>query len=250
MTNINVKQWTWAQYEAYAISFVDNDAIFADGKWNKVYEENGAVWSDILHNEMYFPLSVNETLKNGVESSCSIFKSEYTDTPCEIVTLEDYMPQDDDRVIWLGDGLFEFFTGKEYVTVFPAEVFTVKNGKVGMKSSSPSFDIPYSHSDDILVDVNELPEKQLWGYIPRWKNVKGFNSSLAVDGYTDNCGIKSIDSTIEAVEVLTDWYGKETTHQRLIEDLANMVSTVVLEGDYQLAQIGLNLIKQLEEEVK
>ena len=241
----NTIQWEKEQYEAYASSFVDGDAILVSGRWNKVYEEYGVAWCDAN-----FTMSINETLHNEIKSNHYIFDSEYTDAPCEIVTLDDYTPRDKDKIIWLGDGVFEFFTGKEYVTVFPAEVFTVKNGKVGMKSSSPSFDIPYSHSDDILVVVNELPEKQLWGYIPRWKNVKELNDHPAMNEYTDNCRVKSIDSTFEAVEVLTDWYGKETTHQRLIEDLANMVSTVVLEGDYQLAQIGLNLIKQLEEEVK
>lgn len=250
MTSTNVKQWKKEQYEVYASSFVDGDAILADGKWNKAYEENGDVLSNLLHKEMHFPLSINEAKQGKVEGSCSVFNAECTDTPCEIVTLDEYIPQNNDKIVWLGDGMFKFFTGKEYATVFSAETFTVRNGKVGLKSASPSFDVPYNHNEDILVEVSELPEKQLWGYIPRWDNVKELDNHSAVNECTDNCEIKSADSVIEAVEVLNDWYGKETTHQRLIEDLANMVSTVVLEGDYQLAQIGLSLIRQLEEEVK
>ena len=240
----NTIQWEKEQYEAYASSFVDGDAILASGRWNKVYEEYGFVWSDVLHIEMDYSLPINETQQNGIEGSCFVFDPEYADTPCEIATLEGYMPQDKDKIIWLGEHVLQFYTGEEDVVVDPEEVSTVENGKVELWVDS-------SHKAEfIAIDVEKLPEKSKWGYIPRWENVKGFNSSLAVDGYPDKCENKGTDSTIEAVEVLTDWYGKETTHQRLIEDLANMVSTVVLEGDYQLAQIGLNLIKQLEEEVK
>lgn len=238
-TNTNVKQWKKEQYEVYASSFVDGDAILANGKWNKIYEEHGIAWGDVKP-----PLLVNETRQNVLEGNCYVFDSEYTDTPCEIATLDEYMPQDNDRVIWLGQHTLQFYTGKEDVVVDSEEVSKVKDGKINLWVVS-------SHKEEFIeIDVEKLPEKSNWGCIPRWDNVKEFDDHSTVNESTDNCEIKSVDSVIEAVEVLNDWYGKETTHQRLIEDLANMVSTVVLEGDYQLAQIGLNLIRQLEEEVK
>ena len=239
MTNTNVKQWKKEQYEVYASSFVDGDAILANGKWNKIYEEHGIAWSDVNP-----PLLVNETRQNVLEGNCYVFDSEYADTPCEITTLDEYMPQDGDRVIWLGQHTLQFYTGKEDVVVDSEEVSKVKDGKINLWVVS-------SHKEEFVeIDVEKLPEKSNWGCIPRWDNVKELDDCSVVNESTDNCEIKSADSVIEAVEVLNDWYGKETTHQRLIEDLANMVSTVVLEGDYQLAQIGLNLIRQLGEEVK
>lgn len=239
MTNTNAKQWTQEQYEVYASSFRDGDAILANGKWNKAYEEHGIVWCDTKS-----PLLVNETRQNVLEGNCYIFDLEYTETPCEITTLEEYMPQDWDRVVWLGEHVLQFYTGEEDVVVDPEEVSTVKNGKVELWVVS-------SHKAEFTaIDVEKLPEKSKWGYIPRWENVKGFNKSLATDDADTEEFIKEISTVTKANEVLSEWYGKETTHQRLIEDLTNMVSNVVLEGNYQLAQTGLNLIKQLKEEIK
>ena len=243
MTNTNVKQWTQEQYEVYASSFVDGDAILADGKWCKTQEENDEIYAESVFNKHMsaFPFPINDEQQRGQHYA---FDPEYTDTPCEIVTLDEYMPQDNDRVIWLGQHILQFYTGKEDVVVDSEEVSKVKDGKINLWVVS-------SHKEEFVeIDVEKLPEKSNWGCIPRWDNVKEFDDHSAVNESTDNCEIKSADSVIEAVEVLNDWYGKETTHQRLIEDLANMVSTVVLEGDYQLAQIGLNLIRQLGEEVK
>lgn len=239
----NTKQWKKEQYEVYASSFRDGDAILANGKWRKTREENDEIYAaGVFDKNIHaLPFSIKDEQQQGQYYA---FDSMYTNTPCEIATLDEYTPQDWDRVVWLGEHVLQFYTGEEDVVVDPEEVSTVKNGKIELWAVS-------SHKEEfIAIDVEKLPEKSKWGYIPRWDNVKELNDHPATNERTDNCGIKSIDSTIEAVEVLTDWYGKETTHQRLIEDLANMVSTVVLEGNYQLAQIGLNLIKQLEEEVK
>lgn len=250
MVNTNTKQWEKEQYETYASSFTNGDAILANGKWNSVYEENGFVWSNILHSEMHYPLPINEAQQNEVEGNYFIFDSECTDTPCEIVTLDKYMPRDGDKIVWLGDGILEFFTGEEHVIVFSTEDFRVKNGKVGLKSASPSFSVPYEHSEDILVDVNELPEKQLWGYIPSAKNTKELNNHSTVRERTEKCENKDDSSVLKAIELLIEWHGEDIVQQLLIEDLANIVSTAVLHDKHQLAQEGLDLINELKRGVK
>lgn len=246
MKNTNAKQWTQEQYEVYASSFRNGDAILANGKWCKTREENDEIYAEgVFDKHMHaLPFPINDEQQRGQHYA---FDQEYTDTPCEIVTLDDYMPQDGDRVVWLGEHVLQFYTGEEDVVVDPEEVNTVKNGKVELWVIS-SHTIEFA--EFIAIDVEKLPEKSKWGYIPRWENIKDFSNSLAADDTNIEKNIEEISVVNKATEVLSEWYGKETTHQRLIEDLANMVSTVVLEGDYQLAQIGLNLIKQLEEEVK
>ena len=243
MKNTNAKRWTQEQYEVYASSFRDGDAILANGKWRKTREENDEIYAaGVFDKNIHeLPFSIKDGNQQGQYYA---FDSLYTNTPCEIATLDEYTPQDWDRVIWLGEHVLQFYTGEEDIVVDPEEVSMVKNGKVELWVVS-------SHKAEfIAIDVEKLPEKSKWGYIPRWENIKDFSNSLEAGDTNIEKNIEEISVVNKATEVLNDWYGKETTYQRLIEDLANMVSTVVLEGNYQLAQIGLNLIKQLEEEVK
>ena len=243
MTNTNTKQWEKEQYEVYASSFVDGDAILAGGKWCEVYEKYGSIYSDAIHSKIYFSLPVNDRIhQEEAEGGYYVFDEEYTDTPCEIVTLDEYMPQDNDKVVWLGDYALQFYTGEEDVVVESGEISEVKEGKISVW-------VVYEEKF-VEVDIDKLPEKQLWGYIPRWDNVKGFNNTLMVEDVAVIDETEDSSVVNKAVEVLSDWYGKETTYQRLIEDLVNMVSMTALDGDYKLSQTALNLVQQLEEELK
>lgn len=243
-TNTDTKQWEKEQYEVYASSFVDGDAILADGKWNKVWEfEDNIYGKNVMQKDtLCLPLPINITQNNKTEGSCATFDSEYTDTPCEIATLVEYMPQDGDKIIWLGDYALQFYTGEEDVAVDSGEISEVKEGEISVW-------VVYEEKF-VEVDIDKLPEKQLWGYIPRWDNVKGFNNTLIAEDVAVIDEAEDSSVVNKAVEVLSDWYGKETTYQRLIEDLVNMVSMTALDGDYELSQTALTLVQQLEEERK
>lgn len=243
-TNTNTKQWKKEQYEVYASSFVNGDAILANGKWCEVWEFEDTVYGKnvIQKDTLCLPLPINVVHNNEAEGSCAVFDSEYTDAPCEIATLDEYMPQDNDRVIWLGQHILQFYTGKEDVVVESGEISEVKEGKISVW-------VVYEEKF-VEVDIDKLPEKQLWGYIPRWDNIKGFNNTLLVEDVVAIDEAEESSVVNKAVEVLSDWYGKETTYQRLIEDLVNMVSMTALDGDYKLSQTALNLVQQLEEELK